>query len=102
MQAKIVFLGDELSAAGFRLAGLTVRVPPAGEERKAFTAAVAEAELILISAGLAERLPHAVLEKAMAAPLPLVCVLPEVTGHKRPEDLAACIRARLGIAEVLP
>ena len=49
MSAAIVYLGDELSAAGFRLAGVDVRVPAAGAERECLAAAMREASVVLLA-----------------------------------------------------
>lgn len=94
-----IFLGDEVSAAGFRLAGLRVRIPPAGEEASFLDAARREAELVLIGADCAARMPASVLRQAVAAPLPLVLVVPDLLGRAEPPDLAARLLAQLGIAE---
>jgi vacuolar-type H+-ATPase subunit F/Vma7 len=94
----IVFLGDEVSAAGFRLAGLSVRVPLDGEEQQALAEAAASAELVLITAAFARRLPPALLDRYQSGSRPLVGVVPDVTGGVWPADLAAEIRRHLGIA----
>lgn len=94
-----IFLGDEVSAAGFRLAGLRVRVPPPGEEASFLEAARREAELVLLSAECAARLPASLLRRALAATLPLVLVVPDLLGRAEPPDLAARLLAQLGIAE---
>jgi len=94
----IVFLGDEVSAAGFRLAGVSVRVPLVGEEQRALTEAAASAELVLLTAAFARRLPPALLERYQSGSRPLVGVVPDVTGAVWPEDLASDIRRHLDIA----
>ena len=48
--AAPVYLGDEVSAAGFRLAGALVRTPPPGDETAALARARAQAPLVLVSA----------------------------------------------------
>lgn len=94
-----IFLGDEVSAAGYRLAGARVRVPAAGEEASFLEAARREAELVLISADCASRMPASVLRQAVAATMPLVLVVPDLLGRAEPADLAARLLAQLGIAE---
>jgi vacuolar-type H+-ATPase subunit F/Vma7 len=95
--STIVFLGDEVSAAGFRLAGVTVRVPLEGEEQQALAAAVSSAELVLLTADFARCLPPVLLERYQSGPRPLVGVLPDTTGAEGTVDLAAEIRRHLGI-----
>ena len=98
MVGPILFLGDELSAAGFRLAGVAVQVPLEGEEEQALAAAAASAELVLLTAAFARCLPPALLERYQSGSRPLVGVIPDVTGAVWPADLAADIRRHLGIA----
>ncbi len=94
-----IFIGDEVSAVGFRLAGLSVRVPQEGHEAAALEEAVTKAELVLITAEIASRIPQEFLDQTMAATQPLVCVLPDVRRRAEPQDFAAEIRTRLGIGE---
>lgn len=94
-----IFLGDEVSAAGYRLAGARVRVPPAGQEASFLDGARREAELVLITAECASRIPAPVLRQAVAAPMPLVLVVPDMLGRTEPPDLAARLLVQLGIAE---
>jgi vacuolar-type H+-ATPase subunit F/Vma7 len=92
-----VFIGDEVAAAGFRLAGATVRTPQAGEETAALAAARAEATLILVSADVAARIDAATLRAAQAALSPLVAIVPDVHDAVAPPDLAARLRTQLGL-----
>lgn len=92
-----VFLGDEISAAGFRLAGAQVRTPPAGEETSFLEWARREAPLVLITAELASRIPASALSRALAAVAPPVLVVPDVRARVLPPDLSALIRRQLGI-----
>ena len=94
-----LFIGDEVSAAAFRLAGMTVRVPAEGEEAALLEQAGSGAELVLISAECAARIPRATLRQALAAPAPLTLVVPDVRGHLAPPDMAARLRAQLGMEE---
>ncbi len=92
-----VFIGDEISAAGFRLAGVDVRVPPRGEETEALREARERAELILITARCAGRIPQEILNRALAALFPLVLIVPDVRGEEMPPDLVSRLRAQLGM-----
>jgi vacuolar-type H+-ATPase subunit F/Vma7 len=97
MTLAALFLGDELSAAGFRLGGIDARTPPLGEEAAYFERAREEALFVLITAEVAARLPRALLEHALNAGRPLVAVLPDVRGRLPPPDLAAALRRQLGM-----
>jgi vacuolar-type H+-ATPase subunit F/Vma7 len=93
------FIGDEVSAAGFRLAGAQVRVPALGEELGELREALREAELILITAETAARIPAAVLRPILAAARPLVLLVRDVRGAVAVPDVVGPIRTQLGMAE---
>ncbi len=93
----VVFVGDELSAAGWRLAGVRVVVPQPGQEPRALADARATARLVLVGAPCAARIPPAQMRAAAAALSPLLVVVPDVTGREKPADIAAQLRAQLGM-----
>jgi len=95
--SDIVFIGDELSAAGFRLAGARVHAPAADETLAVFEAARREARLLLVTAAVAAHLPPALLSQALAATQPLLLVVPDVRGRQQPPDLGHRVRRQLGI-----
>jgi vacuolar-type H+-ATPase subunit F/Vma7 len=97
MSASTVFLGDELSAAGYRLAGVDTRVPPPGEEAAFLETALKEARLVLIGLGCARAIAPAVLEPALALRLPLVMVVPDWDGTRLAEEPAIKVRRVLGL-----
>jgi vacuolar-type H+-ATPase subunit F/Vma7 len=99
MRARVIFIGDEVAAAGFRLAGARVVVPQAGREEEALAAARAAADLILIGAETAVRLPRPVLSDAVAARSPLVFVVPDVRGRVTLPDPVASLQGQLGVTE---
>lgn len=92
-----VFLGDELSAAGFRLAGALIRTPEPEEVVSAFEWARQQAPLVLITAALAEHIPSAQLAAALAGLSPLVLIVPDINGQSAPEDLAAAVHRAFGM-----
>jgi vacuolar-type H+-ATPase subunit F/Vma7 len=95
----VAFLGSETSAAAFRLAGVDARVARAGDEATDFASARQHAELVVIEASVASRLPAAHWRAALAAVLPLVVVVPDVAGEAPMPDLAARLRKQLGLGE---
>jgi vacuolar-type H+-ATPase subunit F/Vma7 len=94
----VVFVGDATSAAGFRLAGVRAIVPAPGGERVALRAAREGAPLVLLAASVASRVPAAELSAALAALAPIVAVVPDIAGGVAPPDLAARLKAQLGLA----
>ena len=95
--AAPVYVGDEISAAGWRLSGVRVSVPDPGEETAALARARAEAPLVLVSAALAARIDAAALVAAGSALAPLVLVVPDPQGEVALPDLAGRLRAQLGL-----
>jgi vacuolar-type H+-ATPase subunit F/Vma7 len=92
-----LYLGDEVTAAGYRLAGARVRVPRAGEETAALAAACADAPLVLVSAAVAARIDDTELRTALAALAPLVLIVPDPVGETPVPDVAARLRRQLGL-----
>lgn len=92
-----VFLGDEVSAAGYRLAGALVRTPRGGEEAAALAWARARSPLVLVSASVAAGIGEAVLRSALSALEPLVLVVPDLHGEVPLTDLATRLRTQLGL-----
>jgi len=95
--AAPVYIGDEATAAGFRLAGLRTHVPERDTEATALSAARAGAPLVLVSASAAARIPAGELRAAQAALAPLVLVVPDLDGGTPLPDLALRLRKQLGL-----
>ena len=93
------YIGDEASAAGYRLAGASVIVPSPGTEGRALASARANAPLVLISADVAARIPARELSSARAALAPLTLVVPDLRGKTQMSDLATRLRAQLGLED---
>jgi vacuolar-type H+-ATPase subunit F/Vma7 len=95
--AAAVYIGDEISAAGWRLAGVRIRVPEPGDEAAALSGARAESPLVLLSAATAVHIDAAMLAAACSALEPLVVVLPDPQGEVTLPDLAGRLRTQLGL-----
>ena len=96
--ARVYYIGDEATAAGYRLAGAEVRVPTAEEAAEVLRRAhAADTDLILLSAEFAAALPPAELEAAVQGDRPLVAIVPDVYGRHPPPDVARDVRLALGI-----
>lgn len=93
----VIYIGDELTAAGFRLAGAQVLLPAAGEEAASLARAQSEAQLILLSADVAARIPREALDAALAALAPLTLVVPDLLGRQPVPDRVQRLRRRMGM-----
>ena len=94
-----VYIGDEISAAGFRLAGLRVRVPAEGEYQQVLEWAMDQGPLILISTAVAEEIPAQELDVYLSRVSPAVVIVPDVTGNIPMPDLSTRLRRQLGLQE---
>jgi vacuolar-type H+-ATPase subunit F/Vma7 len=96
--ARIWYIGDAATAAGYRLAGVEVRVPNAAESTEVFhRACEPDTALELLSAEFAAALPPGELDAARLGERPLVAVVPDVHGRHAPPDIAREVRLALGI-----
>jgi vacuolar-type H+-ATPase subunit F/Vma7 len=94
-----VYIGDAVSAAGFRLAGLRIHVPDTTELVMQIEQAATDAPLVLLGADLAAQLPVAELDRLLSAVTPAVVVVPDVRGQADLPDLANRLRQQLGVLE---
>ena len=92
-----VYMGDKMSAAGWRLAGAAVRTPRRGEEAAALAWACTQAPLVLVSAAVAAGIAAPLLRTALLGLSPLVLVVPDREGRVPLPDLAARLREQLGL-----
>ena len=92
-----IFIGNEISAVVWRLAGFQVRSALRGEEQRVLTQAMAEAHVVLIDAVFAHILPKELLDKALTSVMPLVLVVPDMRGEQPMPDLSSLMQSQLGI-----
>lgn len=93
----VVYLGDEVSAAGYRLAGVRVCTPAVGEAATALARAREGASLVLLSAAVAARIAEVELHAALAVLSPLVLIVPDAVGGRAMPDLVSRLRRQLGL-----
>jgi len=94
-----VFIGDEVSAQGYRLAGLDTLVPGEGDLLALIRRSCAGAPLVLVDAALAQRIPAPVLDQLLAGTAPPVVIVPAVRGAAQLPDIATRLRRQLGVLE---
>jgi vacuolar-type H+-ATPase subunit F/Vma7 len=93
----LVFIGDEVAAAGWRLAGVDARACAPGSEATVLAGATAEAELVLLSAEAAARIPEPQLRAALRRLHPVTAVVPDLREMLPYPDVAARMKRQLGI-----
>ena len=95
--ASVVFIGDEVAAAGWRLAGAAARIPAPGGEGATLAAALDEAALVLLAAEVAARIPEAQLRAALRRVSTVTVVVPDLREAAPYPDVAARMKRQLGI-----
>ncbi len=94
-----VFIGDEVTAAGFRLAGVRVRTPQEGELAGVLDWANSNTSLVYITAEYAATLDHDQQYRLFTQLDPPVVVIPDIRSNTPVQDLATELRAQLGVLE---
>jgi len=96
--ARVCYIGDEVTAAGYRLAGAEARVPVPSEAGEVFRRTCSDGvDVILLSAALAPQIDPGELSAALIAEQPLVAIVPDAFGRQPPPDVARDVRLALGI-----
>ncbi len=94
---RIVFIGDEVTGAGFRLAGAELADPAPERLAETVRAERRRADMLLITTEAARHLPRALYEDMLVWTRPLVAVLPDIRGREGPLPLDRAVRRELGI-----
>jgi vacuolar-type H+-ATPase subunit F/Vma7 len=95
--ATVAFIGDELTATGYRLAGARAWIVPPEEAGEALRVAREEAGLVLIAPAHARHVPGDELEEALRSFTPLVLVVDDILEREAPPDLERAMRGALGV-----
>lgn len=93
-----VFIGDEITSAGFRLAGVRVFVPEDDTLLDVFKSSLEFAELLLITAEYSARIPGGLLQEAMLRADSLIAIVPDAAGRIAAADISDEVDRVLGIA----
>jgi vacuolar-type H+-ATPase subunit F/Vma7 len=91
------FIGDEVTAAAWRLAGMRTRVPEKSALQRVFDEAMGDSDLVVIAANYAALLPPDALRHATRRADPLILVVADGGNRHVPEDLAGRVDRVLGI-----
>ncbi len=93
----VAVIADELTAVGWELAGARTFVATSENLESSFHTARREADLVLLTAELAARLPAAALQAALHGFPPLTLVIADLPRSQEPPDLALEARRALGV-----
>lgn len=96
--SRIGYIGDELCATGYRLAGAQTFVSDAVSDLdELLKSALQQTSLLLIGADVAAALPSQQLHDLLRSLKPLVVVVPNIQGDKAVPDLSTWLRGQLGM-----
>jgi len=93
------FIGDAVSAAGYRLCGIETRVADHSNALKLINRACDRAEMVLVSSSMLPYLRAAELDELLARTRPPVLIVPDVRGLHDVPDIASRINKQLGLLE---
>ena len=95
--AQVIFIGDEVTAAGFRLAGVVCHTPERDELPDLLSRERDECDLIMITAQYSAWLGPDVVDGMALWTRPLVAIIPDIRDHETPPNLENAVRRELGI-----
>ena len=93
------FIGDEVSAAGYRLCGIDVCVANEENAMSLIKRACERASLVLISSSIVETITSVELDELLANVKPSVLIVPDIRGLHDAPDIASRIHKQLGMLE---
>ena len=93
------FIGDEVSAAGYRLCGVDVHIANETNALSLIRKSRERASLVLVGSGTAQYLHSAELDELLASVQPPVLVVPDVSDSHAIPDIASRVNKQLGLLE---
>jgi vacuolar-type H+-ATPase subunit F/Vma7 len=93
------FIGDEVSAAGFRLCGIDVHITDGKDVMSLINQARERASLVLVSSSAVQDLNRAELDALLSSIEPAVLIVPDVRGLNDVPDIVPRIHKQLGMLE---
>jgi len=93
------FIGDEISAAGYRLCGVEVHIADSVNALSLIEQACKSASLVLVSSSTAQYLTTGECAVLMENITPAVVVVPDVAGKQAVPDITTMIHKQLGMLE---
>lgn len=94
---RAAFIGDEVTAAGLRLAGVAIHDEGQAHLGQLYQRLLADNEFVLITPTAAEAIGMATVKQDLRRSEPLVAILPSVIDGQAPPDFIETVRAHLGI-----
>jgi len=93
------FIGDEVSAAGYRLCGIDVHIADGSNVMPLIKEACERASLVLVSSSAVQNIHRSELDELLASIQPPVLVVPDVRGLREVPDIVSRIYKQMGMLE---
>jgi len=93
----MIFIGDGVTAAGFRLAGVPSFAPEPGELAATVTAERGDCRVLAMTAASLGALPERMASELVASAEPLLAIVPDARRSVPTPDLETDVRRVLGI-----
>ena len=87
----ILFIGDEVTAAGFRMAGVEARVVAGPESTAIVAEELKRRRVIVMTMGVGKALPGPMFERLLQSVEPLVALVPDGAGRFEERDAPATL-----------
>ena len=93
------FIGDEVSAAAYRLCGIDVYIANRSNALSLIKRSCERASLVLVGSSLSQYIHRAELDQLLANIRPPVLIVADVRGLQDVPDIASRINKQLGLLE---
>lgn len=93
------YIGDEVSAAGYRLCGVYAHAADRHNVSSLIRQACERASLVMVGSSVAQHLHSTELDSLMASVSPPVLIMPDFCGSHAVPDIATRIHKQLGMLE---
>ena len=93
------FIGDEITAAGYRLCGVEVHIADRDNALSLIKQACESASLVLVSSSTAQYLTTGDRAMLMEKITPAVVIVPDIAAKQAVPDIATMIHKQLGMLE---
>jgi len=93
------FIGDEVSAAGYRLCGIDVHIANSNNALSLIRECCERASLVLVGSSISQYIHRTELDRLLANIQPPVLIVPDVCGLQNVPDITSRINKQLGLLE---
>ncbi len=93
------FIGDEVSAAGYRLCGIDVHIANSSNALSLIRKSCERASLVLVGSSISQYIHRTELDQLLSNIQPPVLIVPDACGLQDVPDLASRINKQLGLLE---